>query len=60
LAQEAKVALIPGVSFGPGGEGYVRISYAASMEKLKQAAAAIKQYVARRTNLKETKTANHK
>lgn len=31
LAHEARVALIPGSSFGPGGEGYVRISYAASM-----------------------------
>lgn len=47
LAQNAKVALIPGISFGPGGEGYVRISYAASMEKLQRAAAAIKKYVAK-------------
>ena len=47
LAQNAKVALIPGISFGPGGEGYVRISYAASMEKLQKAAAAIKKYVAK-------------
>ncbi len=32
LAKEAKVAVIPGASFGAGGEGYVRISYAASTE----------------------------
>lgn len=51
LAQQAKVALIPGVSFGPGGEGYVRISYAASMKQLQQAAAAIKQYVAQHSAL---------
>lgn len=51
LAQQAKVALIPGVSFGPGGEGYVRISYAASMKQLQQAAAAIKQYVAQHSTL---------
>lgn len=45
LAQKAQVALIPGASFGPGGEGYVRVSYAASMDKLKTAASRIKDYV---------------
>lgn len=45
LAQKAKVALIPGISFGPGGEGYVRLSYAASMEDLKTAAKRIQDYV---------------
>lgn len=45
LAQKAQVALIPGASFGPGGEGYVRVSYAASMDKLKAAASRIKDYV---------------
>ena len=45
LAKEAKVALIPGVSFGPGGEGYVRMSYAASMENLVEAVKRIKDYV---------------
>ena len=46
LAKEAKVALIPGVSFGPGGEGYVRLSYAASLEKLQEAAKRIQEFVA--------------
>lgn len=46
LAHEARVALIPGSSFGPGGEGYVRISYAASMTDLKTAVTRIKTYVA--------------
>ena len=46
LAHEARVALIPGSSFGPGGEGYVRISYAASMSDLKTAVKRIKTYVA--------------
>lgn len=45
LANKAHVAIIPGVSFGPGGEGYVRISYAASLEKLQEAAKRIKEYV---------------
>lgn len=46
LAKEAKVALIPGISFGPGGEGYVRLSYAASMENLTEAAKRTKAFVA--------------
>lgn len=32
LAQEAKVGVIPGSAFGPGGEGHVRLSYAAADE----------------------------
>lgn len=45
LAKGARVALIPGASFGPGGEGYVRLSYAASMESLQEATKRIKEYV---------------
>ncbi|AVK62058.1 aromatic amino acid aminotransferase [Lactobacillus sp. CBA3605] len=45
LAQEARVALIPGSSFGPGGEGYVRISYAASMADLQTAVQRIGTYM---------------
>ena len=37
MAQEAKVACIPGSAFGPEGEGYIRISYASSMEDLQEA-----------------------
>ncbi len=37
LAQNNGLALIPGSSFGPGGEGYVRLSYAASIETLQKA-----------------------
>lgn len=36
LAQE-RVAVIPGSAFGPGGEGYVRACYAASMHDLDEA-----------------------
>lgn len=45
LAKQAKVAVIPGASFGPGGEGYVRISYAASTEDLTKAIERIQAYV---------------
>ena len=44
LAKEAKVAVIPGASFGAGGEGYVRISYAASTEELKKAIERIQKF----------------
>jgi aminotransferase len=45
LAEKARVALIPGVAFGPKGEGYVRLSYAASMENLEEAMKRIAEYV---------------
>lgn len=45
LAKEAKVAVIPGSSFGPGGEGYVRFSYAASMDDLTNAIARIEKFL---------------
>lgn len=45
LAKEAKVAVIPGASFGLGGEGYVRISYAASTADLKKAIERIQKFV---------------
>lgn len=37
LAERAKLAVIVGSAFGPGGEGYVRISYAADVETLRYA-----------------------
>ena len=36
LAREHKVAVVPGSIFGRAGEGYVRLSFAASMEQLKK------------------------
>lgn len=36
MLQEALVAAVPGSAFGKGGEGYFRISYAYSMEQLKE------------------------
>ncbi|RLI24963.1 MAG: pyridoxal phosphate-dependent aminotransferase [Candidatus Hecatellales archaeon] len=37
LLREARVATVPGRAFGRDGEGYIRISYAASYEKLEEA-----------------------
>ncbi len=35
--QEERVAIVPGLAFGPSGEGHVRISYAASMDVIREA-----------------------
>jgi aminotransferase len=45
LLREAKVAIVPGSAFGPGGEGYIRISYASSMDKLKLAADRLEKWL---------------
>lgn len=37
LVQEEKVAVVPGTAFGEQGEGFVRISYATSMETIEEA-----------------------
>lgn len=37
LLNEQKLAVVPGSAFGPSGEGYVRISYAYSLEQIKVA-----------------------
>ena len=34
ILEEAGVAVTPGVDFGPGGEGFIRISYANSLEQI--------------------------
>ncbi len=41
LLDEAGVALLPGSSFGLGGEGYLRLSYANSVENIQRALAQI-------------------
>lgn len=35
LLNEQKVAVVPGTAFGEAGEGYIRVSYAASLEEIK-------------------------
>ena len=43
--EEEKVAAVPGTAFGDSGEGYLRISYAYSLEKLKVAMERLKRFV---------------
>lgn len=45
LLQEEKVAVVPGTAFGDCGEGYLRISYAYSIENLKLALERIERFV---------------
>jgi len=45
LLKKQKVALVPGVAFGPSCEGYVRISYASSYDNLKEAITRIKKHL---------------
>ncbi len=45
LLQEEKVAVVPGTAFGDCGEGYLRISYAYSIEDLKVALERIEKFV---------------
>ena len=53
--QEEKVAVVPGTAFGDCGEGFIRISYAYSMERLKEAIERLERFV---TRLREGKTKN--
>lgn len=50
LAHQAKVGLVPGSGFGQAGQNYFRISYAASMETLKEAIARIHTFVISQTD----------
>ncbi len=52
LLHRKKVAVVPGTAFGRSGEGFIRISYAYSLEQLKLALDRIEEFV---TELKEEK-----
>ena len=43
--EQEKVAVVPGTAFGACGEGYLRISYAYSLENLKIAMAKLKHFI---------------
>lgn len=46
LIREKKVACVPGTAFGEDGEGFIRCSYASSMENLKEAVRRIGEFCA--------------
>jgi aminotransferase len=47
LLEEEHVAVVPGSSFGPGGEGYVRCSYATAYEHIEEALLRIERFMRR-------------
>lgn len=52
LLQSQKVAVVPGTAFGASGEGFVRISYAYSLDDLKLALERVERFI---TELREKK-----
>jgi aminotransferase len=47
LLEEERVAVVPGNSFGPGGEGYVRCSYATAYEQIEEALRRMERFMRR-------------
>jgi aminotransferase len=47
LLKKKKVAVVPGTAFGPSQEGFVRISYASSLDNLKEAILRIAEFLKR-------------
>lgn len=45
LLENAKIAAVPGSAFGPQGEGYIRLSYACSYERIVEAMERLKKAV---------------
>ncbi|MBR3772673.1 MAG: aminotransferase class I/II-fold pyridoxal phosphate-dependent enzyme, partial [Clostridium sp.] len=45
LLQEEKLAVVPGTAFGDSGEGFLRISYAYSIEELKMALERMERFI---------------
>lgn len=55
LLEEENVAVVPGTAFGDSGEGFLRISYAYSLEQLKEALARIEVFIRRLREKKDGK-----
>ena len=53
LLETEKVAVVPGTAFGDCGEGFVRISYAYSLDNLKLAIGRINDFITKLRNRKE-------
>lgn len=47
LLREEKVAVVPGTAFGQCGEGFIRISYAYSLDSLKLALSRVENFISR-------------
>lgn len=58
ILQKAHVGVTPGIDFGENGEGYLRLSYANSMENLAEGLDRLEQYLAGRRERLSGKTPN--
>lgn len=47
LLDEERVAVVPGSAFGPGGDGFVRCSYATAYEKIEEALVRLQNFMKR-------------
>jgi aminotransferase len=45
LLENCQVACVPGTAFGESGEGFIRCSYATSIEKLREALRRMESFV---------------
>jgi len=45
ILEKARVGVTPGIDFGPGGEGYLRFSYATSLERISEGMDRLERYV---------------
>ena len=45
LLKEEKLAVVPGTAFGDCGEGFIRISYAYSLDNLKKAMERLERFL---------------
>jgi len=45
ILEEAKVAITPGIDFGSNGEGYLRFSYATSIENIREGITRLKKFL---------------
>jgi aminotransferase len=49
LLHEAKVAVVPGDAFGPGGAGHIRCAYATSLDQIEEALERMQRFLSRIT-----------
>jgi aspartate/methionine/tyrosine aminotransferase len=50
ILEKAHVGVTPGIDFGPNGEGYLRFSYANSLENIQEGLARLARYLQQRPN----------
>jgi aspartate/methionine/tyrosine aminotransferase len=51
ILENARVGVAPGIDFGPQGEGYLRFSYANSLENIAEGMDRLQQYLANRSRI---------